>query len=147
MLDKYNVVGFFADAAFFESMIGAWEKDYGKKLKVGPRKSGDLVKFYTNNWKNEMYQATENAATGFRYPYEEPEGRKPALNSIALLADPRLINHFRHPRRVDSQGVPGQSEQDRCLRREHSRIPRTRPLSGDSRGEEASRAHSHLLGG
>ena len=101
MLDKYNVVGFFADAAFFESMIGAWEKDYGKKLKVGPRKNGDLVKFYTNNWKNEMYQATENAATGFRYPYEEPEGRKPALNSIALLADPRLVNHFRHPRRVD----------------------------------------------
>ena len=23
------------------------------------------------------------------------------MNSIALLADPRLVNHFRHPRRVD----------------------------------------------
>ncbi|WP_223852148.1 hypothetical protein [Bifidobacterium myosotis] len=96
VMDEYNVVGFFADAAFFETMIAGWEKDYAKQLKYGPRKSGDLIKFYTNNWKLDMYRATENAATSFRYSYEEPENGRPVPNDIALLADPRLINHFRH---------------------------------------------------
>lgn len=94
-MDDYNVVGFFADAAFFETMINGWEKDYRKRLQVGPRGSGSLIKFYTNNWKLDMLHATENAYTSFRYPYEQPD-RKPIPNDIALFADPRLVNHFRH---------------------------------------------------
>ena len=99
MMDNYNVVGFFADVAYFEQMIGGWEKDYGKKLKVGPRKGGDKIKFWTNNWHKDMQVALDNAHTAFRYPYTEPERKsKPIKDDIALLADPRLVNHFRNAR-------------------------------------------------
>ncbi|WP_226805691.1 hypothetical protein [Bifidobacterium eulemuris] len=98
MLEHYNVVGFFADAARFESMIGGWESDYDKQLKIGPRKSGDKIKFWTNSWTHDMHRALENAHTGFRYPYEKPTGPH-VKGDIALLADPRLVNHFRNARR------------------------------------------------
>lgn len=101
MLKDYNVVGFFADAAYFEQMIGGWEKDYGRKLKVAPRKGDNRIRFYTNSWSHDMHQALETVATAFRYPYEQPEQRRTVGNDIALLADPRLVNHFRHARRRD----------------------------------------------
>lgn len=104
MMDKYNVVGFFADVAYFEQMIGGWEKDFGKQLKVGPRASGDKIKFWTNNWFKDMQVALDNAHTAFRYPYTEPERKgKPVKDDIALLADPRLINHFRNARRRETR--------------------------------------------
>ena len=85
-------------------MIGGWEKDIGKKLKVGPRASGDKIKFWTNNWFKDMQVALDNAHTAFRYPYTEPERKgKPVKDDIALLADPRLINLFRNARRRETR--------------------------------------------
>ncbi len=39
-----------ADAAFFESMIRDWERDYGQKMKVFARGKGggELMRYYTN---------------------------------------------------------------------------------------------------
>lgn len=105
MLKHYTVKAMFADCAYFESMIGGWETDYGSKLVTGPRGRGSKIKFYTNNWSNDMYRATENAATAFRYDYEPVHDSKPVKGDIALLADPRLLNHFRNARvRAKSYG-------------------------------------------
>ena len=100
VLTNYNVVGFFADASRFESMIGGWEHDFDDKLKVSPRGRGEKVKFWTNDWHRPMFQALESARTGFRYPYEKPgDDGDPVAGDIALLADPRLLDHFRNARR------------------------------------------------
>lgn len=99
MLTNYNVVGFFADASRFESMIGGWENDFDDELKVAPRKRGEKIKFWTNDWHRPMFQALEDARTAFRYPYRKPGGDDPVSEDIALLADPRLVDHFRNARR------------------------------------------------
>jgi hypothetical protein len=67
MLDGYNVIGVFADPHFFESMIGAWESEYGRDMKVFARGQSSIMKFWTNNWGVDMYHATQNAHTGFEY--------------------------------------------------------------------------------
>ena len=100
MFRDYNVVGCFADAAFFEAMIGGWESDYGKTMKVWSRGSQTMMRFYTNNWKLDMTRALQNAHTGFQYEYTDvSEGETPEPGDIGLLADPRLVAHFRNARR------------------------------------------------
>lgn len=102
MLDGYNVIGVFADPHFFESMIGAWESEYGRDMKVYARGQSSIMKFWTNNWGVDMYHATQNAHTGFEYDPEPVMDGKPNPESIRLLADPRLIGHFRNARRRDN---------------------------------------------
>lgn len=97
MFRDYNVVGCFADAAFFESIITGWEADFGKRMRVFSRGSGSqyLMRFYTNTWKRDVYQALQVMRTNFQYELTDEE-RDPG--AVRLLADPRLVTHFRNAR-------------------------------------------------
>lgn len=99
VFEQYNVVGCFADAAFFESVISGWEVDYGKRMRV-TAKGSDVMKFYTNNWHQDMYRALQNMHTGFEYEAEHVGERdQPVPGNVLLLADPRLLSHFRNAKR------------------------------------------------
>lgn len=101
MFDNYNVVGCYADAAYFESIIQGWERDYGDRMSVYARGNSYQMRFYTNNWSREMYRNLENAHTSFSYePIDDPD-EEPDAGQIRLLADPRLVDHFRNARRRD----------------------------------------------
>lgn len=95
MFDHYNVVGCFADPAFFEANIRDWERDYGKKMKVFAqgKNSEFLMRWYTNLRHNDMYKALEAIHTNASYELSDVENDSGA---IRFLADPRLLNHIRH---------------------------------------------------
>lgn len=97
MFKDYNVVGCFADIAFFESIITGWEADFGRKMKVYSRGNGAqyAMRFATNTWKREMYSALQTMRTNFQYELTDDE-RDPG--AVRLLADPRLVTHFRNAR-------------------------------------------------
>ena len=101
MFDHYNVVGFFADVNPWEPMIAKWELMYGDRLTVSPRARGERIRFYTNSWTREVYQNLVTMHSNFDYPYVVASERKPVIGDIGLLADPRLVNHFRNARRRD----------------------------------------------
>ena len=101
MFDHYNVVGFFADVNPWEPMIAKWELMYGDRLTVSPRARGERIRFYTNSWTREVYQNLVTMHGNFEYPYEAAKERNPVIGDIGLLADPRLVNHFRNARRRD----------------------------------------------
>lgn len=95
------MVGCYADAAYFESIIQGWERDYGDGMSVYARGNSYQMRFYTNNWSREMYRNLENAHTSFSYePIDDPD-EEPDAGQIRLLADPRLVDHFRNARRRD----------------------------------------------
>lgn len=101
MFAHYNVVAFFADVNPWESMIMSWERDFSDKLAVGTRgRNVGKIHFYTNSWSRDVYQALVNMAANFRYDMKTiPRHAEPDVSSIALLADPRLVDHFRNARR------------------------------------------------
>lgn len=103
MFSDYNVVGCFADAAFFENIISGWEIDFGKKMQVSSRGS-EVMKFYTNNWHQDMYKALQNMHAGFEYePVLDVSDKEPVASNVLLLADPRLLSHFRNAKRREKQ--------------------------------------------
>lgn len=99
MFENYNVIGCFADAHFFESMIGGWEAEYGRGMKVFARGQSSMMKFWTNNWSQDMYRALQCAHSSFEYAPEPVEDGEPDPNNILLCADPRLVSHFRNAKR------------------------------------------------
>ena len=101
MFGHYNVVAFFADVNPWESMIDAWERDFSDKLAVGPRgRNSTKIKYWTNNWSRDVYQGLVNMAANFTYEMKQvPRHAEPDVSSIALLADPRLVAHFRNARK------------------------------------------------
>lgn len=102
MMEHYNVVGMFADPAYFEGYVSGWENDYDGQLKVAPRKSGHKIPFYCSAWKQDVFRLLQQMRANFQYEYE-PVGEydPPAPNDVALFADPRLVNHFRNARMRD----------------------------------------------
>lgn len=99
VLKEYNVVGFFADPAFFENIIGDWEVEFGRRMRVQAT-GRDVMKFYTNNQNRAMFQALQNMHSGFEYePVEVGAGNQPVAENVLLLADPRLLSHFRNAKR------------------------------------------------
>ena len=101
MFEHYNVVGFFADVNPWESMIAKWELLYGDRLMVSPRIRGERIRFYTNSWTREVYQNLVTMHGNFEYPYVPATEKEPVIGDIGLLADPRLVDHFRNARRRD----------------------------------------------
>ena len=101
MFEHYNVVAFFADVNPWESMIDTWERDFSAKLAVGPRgRNSTKIKYWTNNWARDVYQSLVNMAANFTYEMKPvPRHAEPDVSSIALLADPRLVAHFRNARK------------------------------------------------
>lgn len=101
MMKHYNVVAFFADVNPWESMIDAWERDFSDRLAVGPRgRNSTKIKFWTNTWSRDVYQSLVTMAANFQYEMKPaPLHAEPDASSIALLADPRLVDHFRNARR------------------------------------------------
>lgn len=101
MFEHYHVVAFFADVNPWESMIDAWERDFSDRLAVGPRgRNSTKIKFWTNTWSRDVYQALVTMAANFSYEMKPlPRHAEPDVSSIALLADPRLVDHFRNARR------------------------------------------------
>ena len=101
MFEHYNVVAFFADVNPWESMIDTWERDFSAKLAVGPRgRNSTKIKYWTNNWSRDVYQSLVNMAANFTYEMKPvPRHAEPDVSSIALLADPRLVAHFRNARK------------------------------------------------
>ena len=99
VLKNYNVVGVFADPAFFENIINDWEVEFGRKMRV--QASGrDVMKFYTNNQNRAMVQALQNMHSGFEYePVEIDSKDQPVSENVLLLSDPRLLSHFRNAKR------------------------------------------------
>lgn len=95
MFENYNVIGCFADPAFFESNIRDWERDYGKEMKVFAQgKNSELImRWYTNLRHNDMYKALEAIHTNASYELSDVDNDSGA---IRFLADPRLLNHIRH---------------------------------------------------
>lgn len=102
MFDHYNVVGCFADAAFFESMIRDWERDYGQKMKVFARGKGgsELMRYYTNIRHRDVYKSLETIHTNTQYALTDADNDSGA---IRFLADPRLLNHIRNARKHNRQ--------------------------------------------
>ena len=101
MMEHYNVVAFFSDNEPWVSLVSQWEMDFGSKLFVGPRggKAGK-IRFPTNQWSRDIYEAEVAMATNFQYEMVDvPRHAEPRLESVALLADPRLVSHFRNARR------------------------------------------------
>lgn len=101
MIEHYNVVAFFSDNEPWVSLVSQWEMDFGSKLFVGPRggKAGK-IRFPTNQWSRDIYEAEVAMATNFQYEMVDvPRHAEPRLESVALLADPRLVAHFRNARR------------------------------------------------
>jgi hypothetical protein len=102
MFEHYNVVGCFADAAFFESMITQWEIDYPGCARVVPRSNAEKMRFRTNAWHQDMFKGLSDMRTAFSYEMRTVRaGEDPVPGNIGLLADPRLIDHFRNTRRRD----------------------------------------------
>lgn len=101
MFAHYNVVAFFADVNPWESMIDSWERDFSDKLAVGPRgRNSTKIKYWTGTWSRDVYQALVTMAANFTYEMKPvPRHAEPDVSSIALLADPRLVDHFRNARR------------------------------------------------
>lgn len=101
MMDHYNVVAFFADVNPWESMVAQWELDFDDRLMVGPRnRNSGKIRYWTNAWQRDVYQALVTMAANFQYELEDvPRHAEPRLESVALLADPRLVAHFRNARR------------------------------------------------
>ena len=58
--EKYNVVGFYADPAMWETYVASWEAKYKRKLKVGPTKEHPI------EWWTSRIAATELAFDQFR---------------------------------------------------------------------------------
>lgn len=102
VMDEFNVVGFFADVAYWKDVIIGWENDYRDQLVARPRKGGDPIRFWTNNWKRDMMQYLVDMHTAFSKPWEPcDDERDPNTSVVALAADPRLVAHFRNARRKD----------------------------------------------
>lgn len=102
MLDDYNVVGFFADVQYWRDVIIGWEKDYAHLNLVGARNNGDPIMVYTNTWRQEMMNAYVDVHTAFSKDWEPTDDEdEPIIGDIALLADPRLLAHYRNARRKD----------------------------------------------
>lgn len=102
MFEHYNVVGCFADAAFFESMIAGWETDYPQCARVVPRTNAEKMRFYTNAWHQDMFKGLSDMRTAFSYDMRSvPPQDDPVAGNVELLADPRLVDHFRNTRRRD----------------------------------------------
>lgn len=100
MFANYNVVGMFADPAFFESMVSGWENDFDGRLKVSPKPHGDKIKFWQRTWNKDTYAALQEMWTAFRYDMVDVRpGDKPLAENVRLLADPRLVSHFRNATR------------------------------------------------
>lgn len=99
MFDHYNVVGMFADPAFFEGYVAAWEADYDGMLRVGPRKGGAKIPFYCSAWKQDVFKLLQEMRANFQYERREvgPDD-EPDPSDVALFADPRLTDHFRNAR-------------------------------------------------
>jgi hypothetical protein len=57
--EKFNVVGFYADPAMWETYVASWEARYRRKLKVGP--AGHPIEWWTSR-----IGATETAVDQFR---------------------------------------------------------------------------------
>ena len=100
MLDNYNVVGFFADVHGWRDLIIGWETDYSYLDLVGQRNNGDPIMFHTNNWESDMKQAYVDMHTAFCREWTACDDEdNPVIGDVALLADPRLLAHFRNARR------------------------------------------------
>mgnify|MGYP006988727340 FL=1 len=80
-------------------MIGGWEAEYGRGMKVFARGQSSMMKFWTNNWSQDMYRALQCAHSSFEYAPEPVEEGEPDPNNILLCADPRLVSHFRNAKR------------------------------------------------
>lgn len=100
MLDNYNVVGFFADVHDWRDVIIGWERDYAHLGLVGQRNNGDPIMFWTNTWRQDMMQSLHDMHIAFSKDWEPCDDEdNPVIGDVALLADPRLLAHFRNARR------------------------------------------------
>lgn len=100
MLDDYHVVGFFADVQYWRDVIIGWEHDYAHLDLVPMRSNNDPIKFYTNTWRAEMMQSLVDMHTAFVKDWEPCDDEdEPNVGDVALMADPRLLAHFRNARR------------------------------------------------
>lgn len=88
MFENYNVIGCFADA-HFESMIGGWEAEYGRGMKVFARGQSSMMKFWTNNWSQDMYRALQCAHSSFEYAPEPVE--EGSLTRIIFFCVPTRV--------------------------------------------------------
>jgi len=61
--ERYNVVGFFADPARWESYVAKWEADYGKKLKARASQSNPIAWWMTGNRSYLVVRAVEQFQT------------------------------------------------------------------------------------
>ena len=61
--DRYNVVGFFADPARWESYVSKWEGEYGKRLKAKASQSNPIAWWMTGNRSYLVVRAVEQFQT------------------------------------------------------------------------------------
>lgn len=82
-LEKFDVVGFFADPPYWQDYVDAWDRDFGDRMKVrGTRDKG--LHFYTNNHKS-MAMAVERAHTAI-VTGQVRHGNDPALTRHVMNA-------------------------------------------------------------
>lgn len=101
MLDDYNVVGLFADPPYWRDVIIGWERDYAYLDLVGTHGRVDPMMVDTSQ-KSQMIPTYVDVHTAFSKPWEPCDDEEnPNLGGIGLLADPRLLAHWRNARRRD----------------------------------------------
>jgi len=61
---RYNVVGFYADPALWETHIAEWEAEYGKKLRVKATKTNPIEWWITGGRSKAIVQALEQFHSG-----------------------------------------------------------------------------------
>lgn len=84
-IEKFDVVGFFADPPFWQDYVEAWDKDFGDQMSVrGTRDKG--LHFYTNNHKT-MAMAVERAHTAI------------VTGQVIHGNDPQFTRHVMNARR------------------------------------------------
>nr|WP_240947473.1 hypothetical protein [Bifidobacterium sp. DSM 109957] len=102
MLDNYNVKAFFADVAYWRDVIIGWENDYANLDLVPMHTNGEPIKFHTNTWRADMMQSLMDMHTAFSKEWEpSDDDDEPVVGDVELMADPRLLAHFRNARRKD----------------------------------------------
>ncbi|MBS3177743.1 MULTISPECIES: hypothetical protein [unclassified Pseudoclavibacter] len=86
VMERQDVVAFFADPPYWQRWVDAWETTYGPNLRVKSMAS-NAIRFWTEN-PRPMVAALERLHTAIS-----------GQQDVRVFADPRLIRHFENARR------------------------------------------------